>query len=317
MTTFGLKLMSEMHGPSELVRQATVAEERGLEFVSISDHYHPWLPEHDHSPFAWSVLGAIADRTERVGIITGVTCPIIRYSPLIIAQAAATTAVMSGGRFTLGLGAGERLNEHVNGMFPSADVRHEMLGEAIEVIRTSWSGGFVDHRGAHYTVDDARVYDLPDEPIDLVLAVSGNASLDLAKASGAAGIMATDPDGSLVDGWEARGGRRDATWAEVPMAYAADDDTGLRIARERFRFGIPGWKVMSELPNPVNFDAATATVRPEDIAEAIPYGPDPKRYVDAIRSFTDAGFDRLALVPVGDPDETITFFQEQVLPELG
>ena len=248
---FGLKLMSELRGPRELVEHAVMAEAHGFDFVAISDHIHPWLPEHEHSPFAWSVLGAVAHATSDLDIATGLTCPIIRYHPVIVAQAAATGAAMTDRRLTLAVGAGERLNEHVTGApWPAVDLRHEMLEEAIAILHELWTGDWVTHRGGHYTVEDARIYDLPDERIDIVVGVSGPASLDLADRAGADGIMAVDPEPGLVDGWAERGGDRAATWTEVPCAWAPSEDEGLRLAHERLRFSVPGWKVMAELPNP-------------------------------------------------------------------
>lgn len=318
MTRFGLKLMSELRGPRQLVDHAVAAEEAGFDFVAISDHIHPWLPEHDHSPYAWSVLGAVAQATERLDLATGLTCPIGRYHPAIVAHAAATVGALTDRTLTLALGAGERLNEHVTGQpFPAIDVRHDQLGEAIAIIRALLTGEWTTIRGHHFTVEDARIYDLPTQPIDLVVGVSGDASLDLAASAGAAGIMATDPDPDLVEGWAGRGGDRTATWTEVPFAWAPDADEGRRLAHERFRFGVPGWKVMSELPNPVNFAAATETVRPEDLADSVPSGPDPEPYVAAVQPYLDAGFTNLSIVPVGDDlDGTIRFWLDEVRPQL-
>jgi G6PDH family F420-dependent oxidoreductase len=317
MVRFGFKLMCELRSPRELIDEAVEAERRGFEFVAISDHYHPWLPEHDHSPFAWSVLGAIAERTERIQIATGITCPMVRYEPAIVAQAAATIATMSNGRFTLAVGAGERLNEHVVGRpFPSVDLRHEMLGEAIEAIRALWSGSFTTYRGLHVTVEDARIYDLPPTPIPIVVGVSGEASLDLAAEEEADGIMATEPDPALVDGWCERGGARTETWTEVPFVWAPSVEEGRRLAWERMRFGVPGWKVMSELPNPVNFAAATDPLPEEVVAAKFPHGPDPQQYVDTVRAYIDAGFEQISILPIGDVERTIQFWEQEVEPEV-
>jgi G6PDH family F420-dependent oxidoreductase len=318
MARFGWKLMCEQRSPRELIDQAIEAEGLGLEFVSISDHFHPWLPEHEHSPFAWSVLGAIAERTSVVQLVTGITCPVGRYEPAIVAQAAATVATMSGGRLTLGVGAGERLNEHVTGRpFPPVEVRHERLGEAIEAMRALWSGEFTSYRGEHVTVEDARVYDLPGTPIPVVVGVSGPASLDLARDHRADGIMATEPEASLIDGWEARGGSRRDTWTEVPFAYASTEQEGLDLVWERMRFTIAGWKVMSELPNPVNFDAAAQPVPREVVGRKVPHGPDPAPYIEAVRSYLDAGFEHLAVMPVGDDVAgTFRFWEQEVRPAL-
>ncbi|MEE8599805.1 TIGR03557 family F420-dependent LLM class oxidoreductase [Euzebya tangerina] len=314
---FGLKLMSELYGPRALVRQAQMAEEAGLDFVCISDHIHPWLPEHDHSPFAWSVLGGVAAATS-IEMATGLTCPIGRYHPVIIAQAAATVAAMSDHPFTLALGAGERLNEHVTGKpFPSVAVRHEMLREACEIISLLGEGGFQSYRGEHFTADDVRIYDLPETPMRIVLGVSGDQSLDLAAAVEADGIMATDADPDLIAGWGERGGDAAQTWSEVPMAYADTAEEGLRLAHEKMRFALSGWKVMSELPNPVNFAAATELAEPADMADVVPHGPDPQSYAEAITGFVDAGFRNLSLIPIGnDVEATIRFFTEEVRPHL-
>lgn len=318
MTRFGFKLMSELRAPKELVEHAVAAEAAGFEFVCISDHIHPWVPEHSHSPFAWSVLGAVAQATHDVDLATGLTCPIGRYHPVVVAHAAATVACLTDRRFTLAVGAGERLNEHVTGApFPAVDVRHERLAEAMAIMTALWTGTWSTLRLDHFTVEDCRIFDLPEKPINLVVGVSGPASLDLASNNGAQGIMATEPEADLVDGWERRGGDRSATWSEVAFAWAPTQEEGERLALERFRQGAAGWKVMSELPNPVNFDAASATVRYEDLAATVPAGPDPEPYVEAVQQFVDAGFTNLSIVPVGDDlDGFLRFWTNEVEPAL-
>ena len=315
MTTFGLKLMAELRSARELVDHARAAEAAGFDYVAISDHFHPWLPEHEHSPFAWSVLGAVATACPDLELATGVTCPIGRYHPAVVAQAAATVATLSNRPFTLALGAGERLNEHITGApFGSVDLRHAQLREAVEIIRSLWTGQWTTRRLTHFTVDDARVYDLPHDAMRIVVAVSGPESLELAADVGADGIMAVDPEPELVEGWK---GDRANTYTEVGCAWAADEGTGLRLAHERFRFGVLGWKVMSELPNPVNFEAACRTVRPDDVGQNVPFGPEPERYVEAIGRFVEAGFERIALVPVGDDlDGFLRVWSDAILPAL-
>lgn len=317
MTSFGLKLMSELRSGSELVDHATMAEERGFDFVSISDHIHPWLPEHDHSPFAWSVLGAIASRTERIELITGVTCPIVRYHPVIVAQAAATVAAMSDGRLTLGLGAGERLNEHVTGLdFPAVDLRHDMLGEAVDIMNELWTGEFVTIRGRFFDADHVKIYEHLGKPVPVVLAVSGPDGVRVAADHGCAGIMTTEPVAQLVDAWTAAGGNAESTWTEIPLAWEPTQERGLETAR-RFRFGISGWNMASELMNPAHFAEATQFMTDDQIGEQIPHGPDPEPYVEAIRRYHDAGFRKFAVVPVGDDIEgTLDFWAQRVLPEL-
>lgn len=313
MAKFGYKLMTEEHGPKALVENSVRAEAAGFDFVAASDHFHPWLQAQGHSPFAWSVLGAVAHATSTVGIATGLTCPILRYHPAIVAQAAATIAVMSDNRFTLAVGAGERLNEHVTGVrWPSIPERHAMLGEAIDIFRELWEGGARAYRGEHFVLDHAQLFDLPDKPIPLVLGVSGPASVALA-TNKAEGIMATEPNAELVQGF----GKRGHNYGEVAIAYAASEEEGRKLAHERFRFSGLGWAVNSELPSVEGFEAATQFVRPEDLAEAIPAGPDPEKHAAAIRKFVEAGFDHVSIVGIG-PDQQgfIDFFEKELRPLL-
>ena len=313
MTTIGYTLMTEEHGPRQLVDIARRAEESGFEFLVSSDHYHPWVPEQQHSPYAWSVLGAVAAVTERIELATMVTCPILRYHPAIVAQKAATLGVLSGGRFSLGVGAGERLNEHVVGLgWPSADERHDMLTEALEIIGLLWEGGYQSYRGEHFTLEDARVFDLPDEPVPVLVAAGGARSAELAARHGD-GLVATDADPELVEAFRKAGGEGKPTWSQIPVCWGDDADAALATAHRQFRWSALGWKVQAELPNPVNFDAASATVRPEDLAESIPHGPDPEPYVEAVARFADAGFDRVAFVQVGDDQDGFFRFWESEL----
>ncbi|MFC4308025.1 TIGR03557 family F420-dependent LLM class oxidoreductase [Steroidobacter flavus] len=313
---FGYKLMSETTGPRELVRNAKLAEEAGFDFVGLSDHYLPWLESHGHSPFAWSVLGAIAETTERVGIATGLTCPIIRYHPTIIAQAAATIGVMSEGRFTLALGAGERLNEHIVGYgWPPVHQRHEMLREAVEIMRRLWEGELYSHSGEYYEVESARIYDLPEEPVPIVIGISGKKSATLAGELGV-GIMAVEPEPSLIKDWKAAGGEG-SRYIELSFAYASSEKEGLKIAHEYSKFGALGWEVLAELPGVKGFEGATKYIKPEDLKDSIPHGPDPAPYIEHIKKAIDAGFDRVVLLGAG-PDQAgfIRFFEKTLAPEL-
>ncbi|HUH76411.1 MAG TPA: TIGR03557 family F420-dependent LLM class oxidoreductase, partial [Devosia sp.] len=301
MAQFGYKLMTEEHGPKALVENALRAEGSGFDFVSISDHFHPWLKSQGHAPFAWSVLGAIAHATSSVGITTGLTCPIIRYHPAIIAQAAATVAVQSDNRFTLAVGAGERLNENVTGArWPSIPERHAMLCEAIDIFRALWEGGVHNYGGEWFALNHAEIYDLPDQPIPVIAGVSGPESLELAIAK-ADGIMTTAPDARLVSGFKAEkpGG---PLYAEVTLAYAESEELGRKLAHERFRFSAFDWSVNAELPSVESFEVATKYVRPEDLADIIPAGPNPEPHLKAIRKYLDAGFDHIVLTGVG-PDQ--------------
>jgi G6PDH family F420-dependent oxidoreductase len=315
MVQYGYKLSSEEESPQELVRLARAAEEHGFDFVSLSDHYHPWLDTQGHGSFAWSVLGAIAASTSTVRMVTGVTCPIIRYHPAIIAQAAATVQLLSGGRFDLGVGAGERLNEHVVGQgWPPVSVRHEMFSEALDIIALLWEGGYQSYRGRHLHLEDARVFDIPDVLPRICVAVSGPASIEVALAKGG-GLFAVDPDASLVSMYR-EGGGDGPLFTEVPVCWAADTETAVQTAWEHQRWAVPGWKVMAELPNPVNFEAASATVRPDDIRELIACGPDVGRYVEAVAQFADAGFDHLTLLPIGDQDGFLRFWKSELQQAL-
>jgi G6PDH family F420-dependent oxidoreductase len=312
----GYKLATEGFGPNELIRQAVLAEQAGFDFIEISDHYHPWVEAQGHSAFTWSVLPAIAMKTERIGLATGVTCPSMRYHPAIIAQAAATMAIVSGGRFTLGVGAGERLNEHVTGEgFPALRGRHERFREALEIIRLLWRGGYRSYDGKYLKLEDARVFDLPDELPAIAVAASGPESARIAAELGD-GLFAVEPDGDLIGTWQELGGHGPA-YGEVPLAWAEDEDSAMRAVLEKNSFALAGWKVMSELPNPVNFEAAIATVTPDQVREAFACGPDWRRHLEVAKRFADAGFDHLVAMNAGpDPDGFMDFFARELAEPL-
>jgi G6PDH family F420-dependent oxidoreductase len=312
----GYKLATEGFAPKELIRQAVLAEQAGFDFVEMSDHYHPWVEAQGHSAFTWSLLPVIAAKTERIGLATGVTCPSMRYHPAIIAQAAATMAIISDGRFTLGVGAGERLNEHVTGEgFPARRVRHERFREALEIIRLLWQGGYRSYDGKHLKLEDARVFDLPDELPVIAVAASGPQSARIAAELGD-GLFAVEPDSDLVSTWQELGGHGPA-YAEMPLAWAPDEETAVRAVLEKNSFVLSGWKVMSELPNPVNFEAATASVTPDQVREAFACGPDPERHLEVARQYADAGFDHLVAMNAGpDPDGFMDFFARELAAPL-
>jgi G6PDH family F420-dependent oxidoreductase len=317
MTKFGYKLMTEEHGPKDLVANAVASERAGFDFVSISDHFHPWLEAQGHAPFAWSVLGAIAHATGTIGITTGLTCPIIRYHPAIIAQAAATIAVMSDNRFSLAVGSGERLNEHVTGaLWPSTPIRHEMLGEAIDIFRLLWGGGVHSYEGQFFDVDHAQLYDLPDQPIVVTMGVSGPKSIALAVEK-ADGIMATSPEGEMVKSYKDEAGQDAPVYGEVTLAWAVTKEEGLKNAHDRFRFSAFDWSVNSELRDVAGFEAATKYVRPEDLADKLSAGPDAQVHLATIQKYLDAGFDHLVLTCPGDDQAGfIAFCQKELLPKL-
>ena len=308
----GYKLIAEAYSPQELVRQTVRAEEVGFDFVEISDHFHPWFDSQGHSGFAWSILAAAAARTERIELATGVTCPFIRYHPAVIAQAAATTALLAEGRFTLGVGAGERLNEHVVGRgWPAVRERHEMFREALEVIRLLWSGGYRSYEGKHITLEDARVFDLPETLPRIAVASGGPVSARIAAELGDA-LFVTEPRTDITEAYAAAGGDG-PKYAEVPLSWAPEEPEAARSAREQFRFGLTGWKVQAELPNPVNFEAATAFITEDDMRGVFGIGPDPSVHLATAQQFVDAGYDHLALINAGpDPDGFFDFYASEL-----
>lgn len=316
MTAIGYTLSSEELPPEELVRLARRAEEVGFEFAMISDHFHPWTSKQGQSPFVWSVLGAVARETERLRVGTAVTCPIRRMHPALVAQAAATTARLFGDRFSLGLGSGENLNEHVvGGEWPEAATRIDMLGEAIAVIRALWEGGTVTHRGAHFTVDQARLFTLPDSPPPILVAASGPMSASLAARAGD-GLVAVSPDSQLVEAFADAGGSELPRYGQLTCCYGPDEDEARRTALAAWpNSGLPGdlsWETKTvEL-----FDAATERVRLEDI-DSIVCGPDPERFAEEIRKFERAGFDHVWLHQVGtEQDAFLDFCDAELLPKL-
>jgi G6PDH family F420-dependent oxidoreductase len=312
----GYKLATEGFGPKELIRQAVAAEQAGFDFVEMSDHFHPWVEAQGHSAFTWSLLSAIAMKTERINLVTGVTCPSMRYHPAIIAQAAATLAIISDGRFTLGVGAGERLNEHITGQgFPARAERHERLREALEIIRLLWSGGYRSYSGKHLRLEDARVFDLPERQPVIAVAASGPASGRIAAELGD-GLFAVEPAAQLVGDWRALGGHG-PVYGEVPLAWAPDEDSAVRAVLEKNAFALGGWKLMAELPNPVNFEAFTRFVTPDVIRDQFACGPDPKRHLAVAQQFVDAGFDHLVAMNAGpDPDGFLDFFARELAGPL-
>jgi G6PDH family F420-dependent oxidoreductase len=317
MVRFGYTLMTEQAGPRELVRFAAEAERTGFDFEVISDHYFPWLDEQGHSPNAWSVLGAVTQATERVGLMTFVTCPIMRYHPALVAQQAATVQLLSGNRFTLGLGAGENLNEHVVGRgWPPVNQRHEMLAEAIDVIGTLFDGGYVNYAGRHFQVDSAKLWDLPELRVPIATAVSGSQSVDrFAPLSDA--MIAVEPDPELCRRWDDV--RKDAPkFAQLPVCWDPDRGVAVRRAHEQFRWFAGGWKVNAELPGPAGFAAATRFVTEDDVAGNIPCGPDADPIVAAAKPFWEAGFTHLALIQIGGEhqDGFLEFARDRLLPAL-
>ncbi|MGW5050286.1 TIGR03557 family F420-dependent LLM class oxidoreductase [Actinokineospora sp. NPDC004072] len=318
MAHFGYTLMTEQAGPAELVAYAAAAERAGFDFEVSSDHYFPWLDAQGHAPNAWSVLGAVTQVTERVELMTYVTCPIIRYHPAIVAQQAATTQILANGRFTLGLGAGENLNEHVVGRgWPSVDVRHDMLAEAIEIISALFDGGYVTRGGSHFRVDSAKLWDLPDDRVPIAVAVSGKQSVNRF-APMADHMIAVEPDPALVRGWDAASSGTSRKIGQLPICWDRDRDAAIARAHDQFRWFGGGWKVNAELPGTAAFAAATQFVRPDDVAASIPCGPDIDPILKSVSTYLDAGFTDIALVQIGGDHQKhfFDFAEKDLLPAL-
>ncbi|GAA4726142.1 LLM class F420-dependent oxidoreductase [Pedococcus ginsenosidimutans] len=329
MTRFGYTLMTEQSGPRELVGYAVDAERSGFDFAVSSDHYSPWLTEQGHAPYAWTVLGAVAQATERLELMTYVTCPTIRYEPAVVAQKAATLQLLSEGRFTLGLGSGENLNEHVVGEgWPMVGVRQDMLEEAIHIIRELHTGELVTWQGEYFRVDSARVWDCPDGGVPIGVAVSGEKSYERFGPL-ADHVIAVQPDGELVKGFldsrrsAARDGSAEGTSAagparaigQIPISWDPDADRAKERAHEQFRWFGGGWAVNADLPTPAGFAAASQFVTPDDVADSIPCGPDLDAVVEAVSAYWEAGFTDIALVQVGDEGQQ-RFLDEAAEPLL-
>ena len=317
MSELGYSLSCEEHGPSELVRLAQAAEDAGFTFALVSDHFHPWIDRQGNSAFVWSVIGGIAQATERIRVGTGVTCPLIRIHPAIVAQAAATCAVMMPGRFVLGVGTGENLNEHVTGAkWPAPDERLEMLEEAVAVIRLLWAGGYQTHRGKHYTVEQARIYTLPDElPAIAVAAAQPNAAA-LAGRIGDA-LVSVAPDQEIVNEFERAGGKRKPRYGHLTVCWAQSENEAKRTAHEHWPNAAIEGPLSQELALPSHFEAAAEMVSPDDVAETVVCGPDPERYLDKIERFESAGFDHVYFHQVGpDQDGFIGFARRELMPKL-
>ncbi|MFE6487731.1 LLM class F420-dependent oxidoreductase [Streptomyces sp. NPDC057757] len=318
MVRIGYTMMTEQAGPRALVEDLVAAELAGFDFSVTSDHYFPWLASQGHAPYAWSVLGAAAQATERIPLMTYVTCPTVRYHPAVVAQKAATMQLLSQGRFRLGLGSGENLNEHVVGAgWPSPRVRIEMLEEAVEIIRALFTGEDVNHQGAHFDVANARLWDLPDEPPPIGVAVSGELSCSLAGRL-ADLVIATEPKSELLDSFDRHGGHGKPRVGQVPVCYDTDRDAAVARAHDQFRWSVGGWPVNSELPGPSGFAGATQYVTPRDVAESIPCGDDVGRFVEAVRPYAEAGFTEIALVQVGGDQQLpfIAWAEKELLPAL-
>lgn len=317
MAAIGYTLASEEHGARELVAHAARAEEVGFSFAVISDHFHPWVEAQGNSPFVWGVLGAIAEATERIELATGVTCPTTRIHPAIVAQAAATAAQLLPGRFSLGVGTGENLNEHILGdRWPPVADRQEKLAEAIEVIRLLWEGGIKSHRGKHFRVENARIYSLPDEPPPILVAVAGEKSTDLAAELGD-GLFATSPVAETIERFRKGGGEGKPAYGQVDVCWAESEEEAKRVALENWPNAAMSGSHTWELPLPRHFEEITEWAGEDDVAERIVCGPDPTRHVAAIEEYVEAGYDHVYIHQVG-PEQVgfLDFYAREVLPKF-
>jgi G6PDH family F420-dependent oxidoreductase len=317
----GYFLSCEEYGPAELIDQAKMAEAAGFESLWISDHFHPWNDEQGESPLVWSVIGAISAVCS-LPITTAVTCPTIRVHPAIVAQAAAISAVLTGGKFVLGVGSGEALNEHVTGArWPDIAVRLDMLEESVEVMRKLWAGGFVDHHGEHYVVENAQIYTRPEEPVPVYVSGFGPKAIEVAGRIGD-GFITTMPDQDAISAFRDAGGAGKPVHAGYKVCWGPDDDTCIDLAYKYWpNSGLPG-ELSQVLPSPNHFEQASTLVTRDSIKDSIAYGSDVDRHVQAFRPFAEAGIDVVHISQMGakekaaDAEGFFEFYRDQVLPRL-
>jgi coenzyme F420-dependent glucose-6-phosphate dehydrogenase len=313
----GYALSSEEHSPADLVRFACMAEETGFRYAMISDHYLPWTNHQGQSPFVWSVTGAIAQATQGIKIGTGVTCPMIRYHPAIIAQAAATMGCLMPGRFMLGVGTGENLNEHVVGAaWPSYDIRADMLREAVEIIRLLWEGRTCSYHGQHYEVDNARVYSLPDQLPPIIVAAGGPKSARMAAELGD-GLINYSPDPQITEIFESSGGSSKPRYIQYNVCWAKDEAEARRTALETTPTVALQGELGNLLPTPKHYEQAVQMITEDAIAEVIVCGPDPQKHIEGLQKCIDARYDHVHVDQVGpDQDGFFRFYQNEVLPHF-
>lgn len=317
MVEIGYAISSEEHPAKAQVEAARRAEEVGFQFLLISDHFHPWIDNQGYSPFVWSVLGGIAHATKHIRVGTGVTCPTIRIHPAIIAQAAATTASLMDGRFFLGVGTGENLNEHILGdHWPPFDVRAEMLEEAIEVMRKLWTGEMQSHYGVYYVVENARLYTIPETPPEVMIAAAGTKAAELAGRIGD-GLINVSPDSEVVQEFEKHGSKNRPKFGKLTVCWAEDEAEARRTAFEYWPTAALTGELSQELPLPAHFEQAAKMVTEEDVAKAVVCGSDPQKHLEHIQKFIEAGFDHVYVHQIGpDQEGFFQFYQKHILPEF-
>jgi len=320
MVEIGLKLFSEAHSALELVKNAKLAEDAGFSFVSISDHFHPWISKHGKAGFIWCTLGGISQSTSRIEVSTGVTCPLVRYHPTIVAQAAATAAGMMPGRFELGLGTGENLNEHITGgIWPTSEpVRLDMLREAVNIIRTLWSGGMKDYYGAYYTIDNAQLFELPKELPKIRISAEGTMSAELAGEVGDALIHYEQEPQEVLKTFRSSGGDGKSYMVETAICYAKDEGEAKQTAYDWFPIAANKGELNWIVPTPTHFEQLQQMVTPDDVAKKVLCGPDSQKIIEKIRQLFDIGYDKVLIHQVG-PDQQgfINLARDVILPEFG
>jgi G6PDH family F420-dependent oxidoreductase len=315
VSEIGAFLSSEEHGPRALLAQAQWAERAGMHSIFISDHFHPWIDRQGESPFVWSVIGAISASTSHK-VTTGVTCPTVRIHPAILAQAAATSQILLDGRFVFGVGSGEALNEHILGhRWPPVEVRLKMLEEAVEVIRKLWEGGLVSHHGEFYTVENARIYSLPDTPPPIAISAFGPEAAEVAARIGD-GFVTVQPDQELLSRYRKNGGPGPSIGA-LKVCWDPDEQRARHLAHQLWRTeGVEG-QLAQELALPSHFESAAANVTEDMVADLVSCGPDPERHVEAITKYLDAGFDEVYVNQIGPNQEAFfEFYAKELGPRL-
>lgn len=320
MVEIGYKLFTESHSALELVNNARLAEDAGFSFVSISDHYLPWVSNHGHAGFAWCTIGGISQRTSRIKVSTGVTCPLVRYHPAIVAQAAATAASMMPGRFELGLGTGENLNEHITGgIWPTSEpVRLDMLREAVGIIRTLWKGGTQDYYGTYYTVDNAQVFELPEQLPLIRISAEGPAAAGVAGEIGDALVHYEQKPEEVINAFRSSGGEGKSCMVETAVCYGRSEDEAKRTAYEWFPIAANKGELNWVVPTPAHFEQMQQMVTPDEVAKTVVCGPDPERIIQKIGELAELGYDSILLHQVGpDQKRFINLARDTILPEFG
>jgi G6PDH family F420-dependent oxidoreductase len=315
MPEIGAFLSSEEHGPQALLEQAKLAERSGIHSIFISDHFHPWIDRQGESPFVWSVIGAISATTNH-RVTTGVTCPTVRIHPAILAQAAATSQLLLGGRFVFGVGSGEALNEHILGdRWPGVHTRLKMLEEAVEIMRRMWTGKLVNHHGEFYTVENARLYSVPDDPPPIAVSAFGPKAAEVAARVGD-GFITVQPDRQLLTTFREHGGQG-PTIGALKVCWGEDEKRARKVAHELWPTECLNGQLSQELPMPAHFESAASIVTEEMVGDAIACGPDPERHVKAISEYVEAGFDEIYVNQIGpDQEGFFDFFARELRPRL-